>query len=658
MRPATVNERLALALGRPSEQLLGLTLEDIDFPGASEFHAVLEAAVTQRSAQVYQTDAVDAKRGSRYIEVTVTPYRIDSESASGVLILVQDLTHKRNLERLNREYSDYLVGLDAHAIVAFTDAKGVITSVNDKFCSVSQYSREELCGRTHRIVNSGYHPPEFFRELWRSISVGRVWQGEICNRAKDGSLYWVRSTIVPFFGDNGRPSKYMAIRADITHLKKVEQQARQLALYDPLTNLPNRRLLHERLNQSRAASELSGGYCALLSIDLDEFKQVNDLYGHSKGDLLLTKTARRLLKCVVGNDTVARMGGDEFLVILNDLGIDRGQAAHRAGQAANDIIVALSKPYKMDESDDLAEYGFISTPSLGVVPFSGTVISNEELLQQADLALYRAKAQGGNRLVFFDVSQMEEVKRRAALEADLRTAIARQEWCLHYQPIVDDEKRVIGMEALLLWQHPVRGMVSPAVFVPLAEVTGLIVPIGQWVLETACVQLAQWKNNPETENWTLAINISARQFDESNFFDLVWDCIERSGIDPSRLCLEITETAVLTAIDKKLVDNLNRLKAHGVQIALDDFGTGYSSLVYLKELPLSRVKIDQSFVRTLLNNPKDQGIIKAILTLASTLSLEVVAEGVETSERFEYLRSLDCPAFQGYLFGRPAPLSD
>lgn len=656
LRLQYANKRLVAILGKPLESLQHATLKELNLPGLDSFCAVHWAKVMAGEPAIYQTKSADTKQAERLLEVTATPYRNDSGVIAGFLLYIQDLTDKLDLERLNRESSDYMVAINAHAIVAFTDADGVILSVNDKFCKVSQYSREELCGRTHRVVNSGHHPSEFFKVLWRTISSGRVWQGEICNRAKDGSIYWVRSTIVPFFGADGKPDRYIAIRADITHLKQLEQRALQLALYDPLTNLPNRRLLYERLNQSRSSSELNAQQCALLSIDLDEFKRVNDLYGHSQGDRLLKKTALRLSQCTPAGDTVARMGGDEFVVILNNLGTDAAQAKDKIEQIGSEIIVALSKPYKMDESEDVAGYGFRSTPSIGAVPFSGRAVSSEELLQRADLALYRAKAMGGSRMVFFDFSQQEEVKKRAELEAQLREAIVRQDWCLHYQPIVDMNKRTTGMEALVRWQHPKMGMVPPADFIPLAELTGLIVPIGRWVLETACAQLAEWQKNPDTSEWTLAINISARQFDESTFFEYLWDCLARFNVNPARLCLELTETVLLTAIDKRLVDNLNLLRERGVRIALDDFGTGYSSLVYLKELPLTRVKIDQSFVRTLLNNPKDQGIITATLWLASTLDLEVVAEGVETVEQFEYLRSVGCPAFQGYLFGRPAPL--
>ena len=443
--------------------------------------------------------------------------------------------------------------------------------------------------------------------------------------------------------------------ADITRLRLLEQQARQLALYDPLTNLPNRRLLHERLDQCRLESAATGEYCALLSIDLDNFKSVNDLYGHPQGDLLLNNTARRLINSVQLDDTVARTGGDEFVVILRNLGTERAEALNRISHIAQRILSALGQPYQTGAGEDWGDYGLLSTPSIGAMPFNGTHLSNDELLQRSDMALYRAKANGRNQFALYDPAQLLEAQRRLTLETELRGAVERQELRLHYQPLVDAQQCTIGMEVLLRWHHPESGLVLPADFIPLAEQTGLIVPIGRWVLDTACAQLASWQQNPHSRHWTLNINISARQVNAPGFFKLLQQCMTRSGIDPAGLCLELTETVLLKGIDQTLLDHLGQLRQRGVQLALDDFGTGYSSLGYLKRLPLNWLKIDQSFVCTLLDDPRDQGIVAAILSLARALGLKVVAEGVETREQFDYLRSAGCDAFQGYLFGRPVP---
>lgn len=469
-------------------------------------------------------------------------------------------------------------------------------------------------------------------------------------------------TLVPHRSSDGRINGYLFFLhdtpdacADLARLRQLEQQARQLALYDPLTNLPNRRLLHQQLDQCRAESARSAEYCALLSIDLDNFKSVNDLYGHPQGDLLLGNTARRLIQSVQLSATVARTGGDEFVVILRDLGSERDQALRRIRQITGRILAALGQPYHTGEGENRGAHGLLSTASIGALPFRGSHLNNDELLQRSDLALYRAKANGGNQFALFEPEQLVKAQRRLALEAELRGALERRELRLHYQPLVDAQQCVIGMEALLRWQHPQLGLLPPDRFIPLAEHNGLIAPIGQWVLDTACAQLAQWQQAPRSRHWTLNVNISARQVNEAHFFELLQGCLARSGIDPAGLCLELTESLLLKDLDPQLLQQLHQLQQSGVQLALDDFGTGYSSLNYLKQLPLNWLKIDKSFIRTVPDDPRDQGITQAILSLAAALDLKVVAEGVETRQQFDYLRAAGCDAFQGYLFGRAMP---
>lgn len=651
------NALLERRLGKPRSELLGRTWEELSrLPGLTSLQTPLRRAQDGAAGLRVEPAPLAPEQASEAACAILT--RSDTGDVTGTLFCLKDDAEqvaRKKTGRVKKELKDFMAALDAHAIVAITDSRGVITWVNDKFCQISKYSRAELCGKTHRVVNSGAHSHAFFDELWQTISSGQTWQGEICNRAKDGELYWVYSTIVPFLDEHGRPEKYIAIRADITNLKQVQQQAKELALYDPLTNLPNRRLLWDRMEQSRYASERNGSYCALLSIDLDKFKDINDVYGHSQGDLLLIKAARRLNQCVRKSDTVARMGGDEFVIILGDLGQEFGDACRRVSEASSKMFTAMSRPYRMDGQDDAGKDGIIVTPSIGVTLYRGTAVTSEELLQQADLALYRAKADGRNRMVFFEISQQEEVNRRNALENDLRAAIARGELCLYYQPIVDYQGEISGMEALLRWRHPRRGLVSPVDFIPLAEQSGLIVPIGLWILETACRELVEWQRDPVRANWVLGVNVSARQFKEPSFFEQLLDIVVRSGVDVTGLCLELTESVLLSNIDQTLLEKIGALRKHGVKIALDDFGTGYSSLSYLKDLPLDTLKIDKSFLHNILHNSKDQGITAAILALADTLGLQTVAEGVETQEQFEYLRSAGFSRFQGYLFGHPAP---
>ncbi|MCB5364842.1 EAL domain-containing protein [Pusillimonas sp. CC-YST705] len=651
LRLRYVNALFEAYVGKSRSDLIGYGWEDLaGLPGFKHLHAPLFQGLQldegERQAQHLPVLSANSQ------ELTVLATRSDTGLLTGAMFCIQDNTEQVTAKK---DLRDFMRALNAHAIVAMTDDKGIITWANEKFCEISKYSRAELYGKTHRVVNSGAHPHAFFGELWRTISSGRIWQGEICNRAKDGELYWVYSTIVPFLGADGKPEKYIAIRADITKLKQVQQQAKELALYDPLTNLPNRRLLWDRMEQSRYASERTGSYCALLSIDLDKFKDVNDVYGHSQGDLLLIKAAERLSQCVRKSDTVARMGGDEFVIIMSDLGQEYQLACQRVSEVSTKIFSLMGRPYHLSGLEDSGAGGVIATPSMGVTLYRGTVASTEELLQQADLALYRAKANGRNCMVFFEISQQEEVNRRNAMENDLRGAVARNELCLYYQPIVNGQAEVSAMEALIRWRHPKRGLVAPADFIPLAEQSGLIVPVGLWVLETACRELAEWQQDPVRAKWLMCVNVSARQFKEPGFCQHLLDIVTRTGINVAGLCLELTESLLFSNIDQTLLEKIHSLRSHGVKIALDDFGTGYSSLSYLKDLPLNTLKIDRSFLRDILHNPKDQGITDAILALARTLELQTVAEGVETQEQFEYLRSVGFSRFQGFLFGRPAP---
>ncbi|OWY34640.1 putative bifunctional diguanylate cyclase/phosphodiesterase [Herbaspirillum aquaticum] len=589
------------------------------------------------------------------MDASFFPSRDETGEIDGVVILVNDVTDKAALDATQKELMDYLAALDAHAIVAVTDVHGVITFVNEKFCEISQYSRSELYGKTHRVINSGHHDRDFFEALWITISSGRIWQGEICNRARDGSLYWVYSTIVPFLDEDGIPFKYISIRADITKLKEVEQRASFLAHYDPLTGLPNRRLFQDALQKARISSAKNSQYFALVSLDLDNFKRVNDMFGHSVGDDFLCDMAGRILRSIDGRATAARMGGDEFMLLIDKLGTDIGQATVEAELITQGIQAALSAPYKLGRRTD-DEYGIISTSSMGMLLQQGDSLSIGDMLRKVDIALFEAKGNGKNQVVLFDDSQQERVNRRFVVENELRDAIERDEMRLFFQPIVNDQQVVVGMEGLIRWQHPARGLVPPNEFIPIAEQGGLILAIGRWVLDRACEMLVEWKSDHERQRWTLSVNVSARQFNEPNFIEYLRSLLRRFDFPPERLCIELTETALLNSIDGDLQDKIAALKKQGVKLALDDFGTGYSSLSYLKRLPLNKLKIDQSFVRTLLNDRKDQGITAAVLSMATFLDLEVVAEGVETIEQFNYLRSLGCGAFQGYLFGRPAPI--
>jgi diguanylate cyclase (GGDEF)-like protein/PAS domain S-box-containing protein len=647
-----VNAVQANNLGLPVAQLIDARVDEV-LPADLIAQAIpsLQTALSGQEA-AYSASFVNGRGRAMHIAVKMVPLRADDGQVVGAVTIIndvteQDKTHKQLLDSV-REISELKAALDAHAIVAVTDANGIITRVNDKFCSISKYPRSELIGRTHQLINSGHHSKAFFSDLWHTISSGQVWNGEICNRAKDGSLYWVHTTIVPFVGTDGLPEQYIAIRADITERKRAEDEAQRMAFFDALTGLPNRRLMAERLNLALMNASRSSEYGALVLLDLDHFKEVNDTLGHYQGDELLRQVAMRLQRCVRQTDTVARLGGDEFVLVLGGLGADTTMATARAGDLGEKVRETLAERYHFNGLQVDA------TASIGVVMFHSAEEHVDELLKQADMALYRAKAAGRNRLAFFDPALQDEVNARAALLRDLRQAMEALNFQVFYQPIVNTESRVMGVEALVRWPHPERGMVSPAVFIPLAEQSGLIQPLGQWVLTTACRQLAAWQTDPQRCLWTMAVNVSARQFRDTDFVQKVMFAIQSTGAKPHLLRLELTESMLHSDIEET-IEKMSTLRLIGVRFSLDDFGTGYSSLSYLKRLPLDQLKIDQSFVRDVLTEPNDAAIACSILSLANSLGLSVVAEGVETPAQREFLLEQGCTAFQGYLFSRPVP---
>jgi diguanylate cyclase (GGDEF)-like protein/PAS domain S-box-containing protein len=540
------------------------------------------------------------------------------------------------------------------AATAFESQEGmIITDVDQKIlrinraCSeITGYSAEEAVGQTPRLFSSGRHDAAFYRVMWGSLAETGAWQGELWNRRKNGEVYPEWFSISAVRGESGKVTHYVASFVDISQRKTAEDEIRNLAFYDPLTDLPNRRLLLDRLRHALVVGARSDSVGALLFIDLDNFKTLNDTLGHDKGDLLLESVARRLTACVREEDTVARLGGDEFVVMLEGLSKDPQDAAGEAGLVGEKILQAFSAPH------DLAGAIHHSTASIGVTVFMHQVDTVDELLKRADLAMYRAKAAGRNTLRFFDPEMQSAVMARVALEADLRDGLNRNELLLHYQPQVDSRGAITGAEALLRWQHPRRGMIPPFDFIPLAEETGLILPVGHWVLEAACERLKEWSAHERTASLTLAVNVSARQFRHADFVEQVLGVIERSGADPQRLKLELTESLLLEDVAEVII-KMAMLKAEGVGFSLDDFGTGYSSLSYLKRLPLDQLKIDQSFVRDVLTDPNDAAIARTIVALGQSMGLTVIAEGVETVEQRDFLAANGCRNYQGYLFGRP-----
>ena len=476
-------------------------------------------------------------------------------------------------------------------------------------------------------------------------------RAELLNYKKNGELFWLELDIVPVdYFDRGL-THWVAVARDITARKGAEDEIEHLAFYDTLTQLPNRQLLMDRLQHALSQGARHAKIGALMFIDLDNFKVLNDTLGHSEGDLLLQQVAARLSGCVRITDTVARLGGDEFVVMLEELGDDPQVAADKTQVVGQKILAALSEPY------DLAGHPHHSTCSIGITSFSQDQQSIGDLLKQADLAMYQAKAQGRNAVCLFDPMLQAAASASAGLDTELRQGLRNQEFLLHYQPQVGSDGRMVGVEALIRWRHPERGLVLPDEFISHAEESGLILPLGQWVLESACAQLARWAAHPETKKLSIAVNVSARQFRDPEFVELVMSTIHQSGIRARRLKLELTESSLATGIEVTIAQ-MGRLKRAGVTLSIDDFGMGYSALSYLKRLPLDQLKIDRTFVKDVLTDPNDAAIARTIIGLAQSLGLAVMAEGVETEAQREFLARHGCESYQGHLFCRALPIDE
>lgn len=699
-----------------------------------------------------------------WVQAMTIPIQDDVGNISQYVQIAFDITNQKKIElehlKALKHLDDFKNALDLASIVAITNEKGVITYVNDTFCTISGYAKEELIGKTHRIVNSNFHPQSFFKEMWQTIKSGQIWKGEVQNRTKDGSFYWMSTTIIPFLDTKGVPYEYVAIRTDVTKLKKTEaslkdalkndfqttiknlencifkysqtsdgrlvftlsegkvaerigfvtdaiynkevkdffpenivpimqknfieayqgksmnfemqllnidflvylspiiqnnqvievvgtaiditerkksdQLINYMAYHDSLTGLPNRALFHEKLAEIIQLAKKNQQTLAVLFIDLDRFKNINDTLGHKMGDLLLKAVSKRLLDSINDDHIVSRLGGDEFVILLpnSDEGLATLIAQRIIDQLSSSFIIGNNEMY--------------ITPSIGISMFPE---DGEDPLKNADAAMYLAKVQGKNNFQFFTKAIGHKLNEKLVLENELRKALEKEQFLLYYQPQFDiTTGKMIGAEALIRWVHPEMGIVSPLDFIPLAEETGLIIPIGDWVLRQACQQNKLWQESGY-EPIPISVNVSLRQFMQKDFVELVKNVLQQTKLAPEYLQLEITESMTLDFMYTESV--LTSLKAIGIRVNMDDFGTGYSSLSYLRRLPIHKLKIDQSFIRNL--DKKNKAIVKTIISLALNLQIEVIAEGVERKDHVDFLKKYNCFQAQGYLFSKPIP---
>ena len=600
-----------------------------------------EQTLENKEISKYEQRIWDFKGELRTFSVIKIPFYQQDGSRKSLLVMGKEITLDKEenlvLTATVRALADFKFALDQSSIVATTDSRGRITYVNDTFCEISKYSREELIGEDHRILNSGYHSKKFFGEMWKTIKQGECWKGEIKNRAKDGSFYWVKTTIIPFLCEKGIPYQYIAIRQDITEQKEFGEKILHSAYHDDLTGLRNRRAFGEIINhcihRNKKVSQL-----AFIFLDLNRFKYINDTFGHNVGDQILRGVSDRLIRHFTDKADIYRFGGDEFIIVLKNLS---NEEVERFLDETTNLFL---KPFYFNN-----ERIYLSA-SLGVSLFPRDGDDVETLLKKADSAMYSAKESGNKTIQFYTDELSVNMTKKMKLENALRHAVEENQFILYYQPQFNlRSKKIVGVEALIRWEHPTLGVIQPSEFIPLAEETGLIEPISEWVLETACSQNREWQESG-ISNIRMGVNIPPSLFGE-NLVNSIKSMLEKTNLQPCYLDIEITESTMHAP--EITIPILKKLKSIGVRLSIDDFGTGYSSLAYLKDFPVDCLKIDRSFIREIQT---DNGpIVKMIISMASLLILSVIAEGIETDEQLEFLSQLSCDEGQGYLFSRPLP---
>lgn len=614
------------------------------------FEVALNAA---QVAKIHRGAVFKLERDERtvWFEISVVCDQPEErDTSSQFIVLLRDITVRQDAEEQLRIAATAFETQDG---ILISDKHNRIIRVNQAFQDITGFSEQEVIGETPAILNSGRHSNAFYQQLYQELHEQGRWEGEVWNRRKNGEVYPEWLSISTVRDQHQTLTHFVATFKDISERKASERQIRQLHYYDTLTRLANRTLLLEEMTYLTSEQQLKHHQSAVLFIDIDHFKDVNDVWGHGVGDELLKQVAERLVKNIRANDRVARFGGDEFLVLLEKVDISKNpeRALYRASSVAQKLLDVLSEKFLLQASD------YQASASIGIAIFDENSETPLDVIKQAELAMYEAKASGRSQFCFYQASMQERVLERVHLENDLRQAIEAQQLLLYVQPQWNAQREMIGAEALLRWQHPERGMVSPAVFIPLAEETKLILPIGEWVLHCACEQLSKWREQNVMTDFVMSINVSAVQFAQHDFVTQVERVLNQYNIPADSLQLELTES-MLAHDQQDIIAKMTSLKALGVLISLDDFGTGYSSLSYLHRLPIDQLKIDQSFIANLEHDEKNASLAESIISLGHNLGMEVIAEGVETDEQFEWLIQQHCDLFQGFGLARPMPLSE
>lgn len=632
-------------LYRDPKTVLGRPLADLlPEPVGNLLMSAIHQAIASGAPAVTEY-ALDTPKGHCFFEGRIQAIE-GEDSPRTVVLIVQDVTHRATLEQERRIAA---IAFESQQAMMVTDASSRILRVNKAFTEVTGYGIDEVIGQNPGILSSGRHDAAFFRALWQQLETTDLWEGEIWNRRRNGQVYPERLSISAVRDGGGVVTHYVGCFTDITRDKASAEEIHALAYYDHLTGLANRRLLTERLRQALAHSRRDGWCGALMFIDLDDFKNINDLLGHHAGDELLTQAAVRLGEAVRETDTVARFGGDEFVVLVEQLPSDATAAAATAGRLAEKLAEKMGAPYAIGNQRHFC------TASIGIAMFADHVQTVDELMQSADLSMYEAKRQGKNQIRFFDPVMQQKVSDRLQLETDLREALSRDQFELHYQAQCNGNGRIEAVEALARWRHPRRGLVSPGIFIPAAERSGYMPALGRQLLEKACVQLGKWASDTRFAALRLSVNVSAAQLYRPEFVAETRALLERTGCRADKLVFELTESMLISDMEAA-IQTMQALRNLGIRFSIDDFGTGYSSLAYLQRLPLDELKIDRSFIHRLPDDASSLAIVKTIVALARTLGLRLIAEGVEQAQQLDTLKKEGCTSFQGFMFYRPVTI--